>query len=133
MRSTYTEYRSANNASIAVSDSSKSPLLKPYWRQIWDLAFRASAFQVNTRAACALMEIILRLELVESTDLTDNIRSMLSSMDLNGPSALCDTSLRLLTTLFDKRLHTAAGLGVDSVKSICNWLRSSWTFGNSLS
>uniref|UniRef100_A0A093Y128 Serine/threonine-protein kinase Tel1 n=2 Tax=Talaromyces marneffei PM1 TaxID=1077442 RepID=A0A093Y128_TALMA len=109
--------KSANNASIAVSDSSKSPLLKPYWRQIWDLAFRASAFQVNTRAACALMEIILRLELVESTDLTDNIRSMLSSMDLNGPSALCDTSLRLLTTLFDKRLHTAAGLGVDSVKS----------------
>jgi ataxia telangiectasia mutated family protein len=54
-------------------------------------------------------------------------------MELNGPSALCDTSLRLLTTLFDKRLHTAAGLGVDSVKGICNWLRSSWTFGNLLS
>lgn len=88
---------------------------------------------MNTRAACALLEAIVRLELVDFAGLTDNIRSMLSSMELNGPSALCDTSLRLLTTLFDKRLHTVAGLGVDSVKGVCNWLRSSWTFGNILS
>ena len=78
------------------------------------------------------MDTIIRLGLVDLADLTDNIRLMLSSMDLNGPSALCDTSLKLLATLFDKRLHTAAGLGVESVKGVCNWLRSSWTFGNLL-
>ncbi|EED22945.1 phosphotidylinositol kinase Tel1, putative [Talaromyces stipitatus ATCC 10500] len=116
-------------SNIAISDSAKSPLLKTYWRQIWDLTFRACAFQVNTRAACALMETILRLELVDSADLIDNVRSMLSGMDLNGPSALCDTSLRFLTTMFEKRVHTAAGLSMDSVKGVCNWLRSAWTFG----
>lgn len=75
------------------------------------------------------METIARLELIDPADLTDSIRSMLSSMELNGPFNICDTSLRFLTTLFDKRLHTVAGLGMDSVKGICNWLRSSWTFG----
>ncbi|OKL58313.1 Serine/threonine-protein kinase tel1 [Talaromyces atroroseus] len=105
-----------NSGSIALSDISRSSLLKSHWKQIWDLSSRACASQVNTRAACALMETILRLELVENAEATDTIRLMLSSMDINGPSALCDTSLLLLARIFNKRLHTASGLGAGSEK-----------------
>lgn len=72
----------------------------------------------------------MRLELVESVDIMNSVQSMLSGMDLNGPSTFCDTSLRLLAKIFDRRSHTAAGHGLDSAKGVCNWLRSSWTFGN---
>ena len=118
-----------DSGSIAISDVSKSSLLKSHWKQIWDLASRACASQANTRAACALLETILRLELIDNAEATDTIRLMLSGMDINGPSALCDTSLLLLARIFNKRLHTAAGLGQDSAKSACNWLRNLWAFG----
>lgn len=107
----------------------KSPLLKPQWKQIWNLAFRACTFQANTRAACALMDIIMRLALVESSDILDSLRPMLFGMDLHGPSAMCDTSIRFMKTVVDHKLHITAGSGTDFVKGICNWLKNSWTFG----
>jgi ataxia telangiectasia mutated family protein len=75
------------------------------------------------------METLLRSQLVELSEVTETIRSMLSAMNLNGPSILCDTSLMLLTKLLNMRLHAASGLGFDASKEILNWLRGAWTIG----
>lgn len=119
--------------SIASAKDAKSHLLKPYWQQIWDLASRASVSHVTSRAACILMETLLRFELLDYSEVTETIRSMLSAVDLNGPSVLCDSSLMLWARIMKMRIHTAAGLGLDASKQICNWLRGLWTIGMILS
>ncbi|KAL1966845.1 hypothetical protein VTN77DRAFT_3810 [Rasamsonia byssochlamydoides] len=116
-------------SSIASAKDARSHLLKPYWQQIWDLASRASVSQVTSRAACILMETLLRFELLDYSEVTETIRSMLSAVDLNGPSVLCDSSLMLWARIIKMRLHTASGLGLDASKQICNWLRGVWTIG----
>jgi ataxia telangiectasia mutated family protein len=75
------------------------------------------------------METLLRFELLEYSEITETIRSMLSSVDLNGPSVLCDSSLMLWTRILKMRLHTASGLGLEAAKQISNWLRGVWTIG----
>jgi ataxia telangiectasia mutated family protein len=116
--------------SIAKTDAEKSPLLKSYWKQIWDLASRSCVSQANSRAACALMDHLIRFGFLNHSEVVDTLQLMLSAMDLNGPSVFCDTALMFLTRIFNTRLHIAAGLGPDAVKGICTWLRGLWTTGN---
>lgn len=76
------------------------------------------------------MDHLIRFEFLNHSEIADTLRLMLSAMDLNGPSVFCDTALTFLTRIFNMRLHTAAGVGSDAVKGVCNWLRSLWTAGN---
>ncbi|KAH8705423.1 putative phosphotidylinositol kinase Tel1 [Talaromyces proteolyticus] len=117
-------------SNVAKNDIQKSPLLKPHWKQIWDLASRSCVSQASSRAACGLMEVLLYSELLDYSEIMDSLRLMLASMDLNGPSVFCDTSLMFLTRVFTLRLHTAVGLGLDLVKGVCHWLRSLWIAGD---
>ncbi|KAL2011470.1 hypothetical protein VTN00DRAFT_4188 [Thermoascus crustaceus] len=116
-------------SSVASSSDAKSPLLKPHWRQIWDLASRASVAQATSRAACNLMSVILQNELLDFSEITETIRSMLSSVDLNGPSMLCDSSLAIWAIIMKMHMHVNPSLGLDAAKQTCGWLRGAWTIG----
>lgn len=115
--------------SVVSSDDAKSSLMRPLWIQIWDLSSRALTTQVTSRAACYLMNLILRFDLLEHSVTGDVIRSMLSSVDLNGPSVLCDSSLMLWTTIMKMNTHISHVPGLNPSIQICNWLRGVWSIG----
>lgn len=104
-------------------------MLRPHWQQIWDLSSRAAASHGTSRAACGLMDSMLRFRLLGQAEVMESVGAMLTAMDINGPAMLCDSSLMLLTRILRLRLHVASKGGLDTSREICNWLRRAWSMG----
>lgn len=115
--------------SIAGRNLTKLNDLKTQWVKVWELASRASAAPGTSRAACHLMAVILTSELLGYTDIADTIESMVSSVDLNGPSSLTDSALSFWSLLMKLRTKANPSLGPATAKQICGWLRATWTLG----
>lgn len=75
------------------------------------------------------MSAIIEAELLDYSTLTEITRSMLSSANLNGPSAISDTSLGLWALIARKRSQICPGSAQNASKQICSWLREAWTIG----
>ncbi|KAG2416391.1 hypothetical protein HFD88_007606 [Aspergillus terreus] len=116
-------------ASLAGSPGVDSQALKAPWRQIWDLASRASTSQITSRAACTLMNCLLQFDLLEYSEVAEVTTSMLSSVNLSGPSTLSDSSLALWAMTIRGIAQTNPGSVPNAVNQICAWLRQSWTIG----
>lgn len=115
--------------SIATHDSAKLNSLRNQWVQVWELASRTLATPSTSRAACNLMSVILKYELVAYTDIADTIESIVSSVDLNGPSVLTDSGLLFWSLLMKLRTKANPNLGLGTAKQICGWLKGTWTLG----
>ncbi|KAL5362665.1 hypothetical protein BJX96DRAFT_186311 [Aspergillus floccosus] len=116
-------------ASLAGSPGVDSHSLKAPWRQIWDLTSRASTSQITSRAACTLMNCLLQFDLLEYSEVAEVTASMLSSVNLSGPSTLSDSSLALWAMTIRGIAQTNPGSVPNAVNQICAWLRQSWTIG----
>ncbi|KKK13811.1 hypothetical protein ARAM_005379 [Aspergillus rambellii] len=116
-------------ASIASSSDANSPSLKRYWQQVWDLTSRASTSQYTSRAACNLQNSILKFELLEYSAVAETTSSMLSFVNLNGPSTLSDASLDLWARVIRMTAQINPGSVLNASSQICAWLRETWTVG----
>ncbi|KAE8148149.1 Serine/threonine-protein kinase tel1 [Aspergillus avenaceus] len=116
-------------ASMAASPNANLPSLRPLWQQAWELTCRASNSQLTSRAACILMDCILQYDLLEYSAVAEATNSMLSSIDLNGPSTLSDASLALWATMARLTAQMNPGALSDASKHICAWLREVWLIG----
>ncbi|KAJ5101854.1 hypothetical protein NUU61_004076 [Penicillium alfredii] len=81
------------------------------------------------RAACNLMSTVLQSDLLEYTTVTEMARSMLSSANLSGPSAISDSSLALWALIARMKSQLNPGTAHDASRQICGWLREVWTIG----
>ncbi|KAL4802065.1 hypothetical protein BDV18DRAFT_147456 [Aspergillus unguis] len=116
-------------SSIAASPEADSPSLKRFWQQVWDLTSRASTSQFTSRAACNLQNSILQFGLLEYSAVADTINSMLSSVNLNGPSTLSDTSLELWANIVRLAAQMNPGSVTNTTGKICAWMRDAWAIG----
>lgn len=117
--------------SISSSSSAKSPSLYKHWRQVWDLASRASTSQTTSRAACNLMNNILQFDLLEYNVMAERTRSILSSVNISGPSTITDSSLAVWATMTRMSAQVNPGSALNGSKQICAWLQQVWTIGRS--
>jgi ataxia telangiectasia mutated family protein len=81
----------------------------------------------NSRAACHLMDVLLRLQIVPFADVSDIVQSMLLSIELSGPASLTETSASLLTTIMKERVHENPTHFNATAERVLNWLLSKWT------
>ena len=95
------------------------------WLQVWKLCARYATNPLTCRAACHTMRIILSLELVDYSHISEDVDSMLQSMDVNGPATLCDSSIALCCLFVEKR-------GNDSTRRLFQWFSSKWCPGRSI-
>ncbi|PLB44362.1 serine/threonine-protein kinase tel1 [Aspergillus steynii IBT 23096] len=116
-------------ASIAGSPGADSSSLRDAWQRVWDLTSRASTSHTTSRAACTLMNSIIHFELLEYSERAEAINSMLSSVNLNGPSVMSDSSLALWATVTRAIAQINPGSVPHASKLICTWLREAWTIG----
>ncbi|KAH8427206.1 DNA-binding protein kinase TEL1 [Aspergillus melleus] len=116
-------------ASIAGSPDVDSSSLHDAWQRVWDLTSRASTSHTTSRAACTLMTSILQFELLEYSASAEAINSMLSSVNLNGPSLMSDSSLAFWATVTRAIAQVNPGSVPHASKLICTWLREAWTIG----
>lgn len=115
--------------SIASSRDAKSPSLNKFWHQVWDLTSRASTSQSTSRAACNLMNVIIQSDLLGYSIMAEKIRSMLSSVNLSGPSTLTDSSLAFWAVITRMGANINPGSMLNVSKQVCAWLREAWTIG----
>ncbi|PKY03552.1 serine/threonine-protein kinase tel1 [Aspergillus campestris IBT 28561] len=115
--------------SYACSPEARSPSLKTCWQQVWDLTSRASTTQSTSRAACNLMNYILRNSLLEYSVIAETTSSMLSSVNLNSPSTMSDSSLGLWVTISQMTAQMNPAFISNASKQICAWLREVWVIG----
>ncbi|EEP80156.1 conserved hypothetical protein [Uncinocarpus reesii 1704] len=116
-------------ASVASCESACSDELKANWAHMWELASRTLPSPGTTRAACTLMCAIIHYQLLGYVDIVSTFESVISSVDLNGPSTLTDSALYLWTTMMDLRLKTNPAQSQEMAKQICGWLKTTWTIG----
>ncbi|KAE8350977.1 Serine/threonine-protein kinase tel1 [Aspergillus coremiiformis] len=116
-------------ASLAGSPDADSPSLRAFWQQAWELTCRASTSQATSRASCILMNSILEYNLLEYSVVADATSSMLTSVNLNGPSTMSDSSLALWATATRMTAQINPGSLPNATKQICAWLREVWFIG----
>ncbi|WEW61049.1 Serine/threonine-protein kinase tel1 [Emydomyces testavorans] len=116
-------------ASIASCDCVSSAVLRTSWAQIWELASRALPSVGTTRAACTLMCTILHSKLLDYVHVVNTIESIISSVGLNGPASLTDSSLCLWRTMMEWRSRANPAQSQEMAKQICGWLKITWTIG----
>ncbi|KAF2204143.1 hypothetical protein GQ43DRAFT_201223 [Delitschia confertaspora ATCC 74209] len=111
----------------AFQTTSKSPSLLPYWVSAWQSASRAIASVSSSRTACHLMGVLLRLEIVPFSAVSDIVQAMLLSVEISGPALLTESSASLLATLIRERTSENPTYFNQTADRVLYWLLSKWT------
>lgn len=80
-----------------------------------------------------LMSTLLQLDLLDYSVFAETSRIMLSSVNLNGPSAISDSSLGFWATITRMSAQMNPGSIMNASKQICRWLKEAWTIGTAFS
>ncbi|KAK5989152.1 Serine/threonine-protein kinase TEL1 [Cladobotryum mycophilum] len=99
---------------------------KDTWRQIWHLAARSVSLPATSRAACLLLHSIIEADILPYHTLSDDINSIVTNADINGPGILCDTSLALMFHLFHERNTRLPSAGQSTSGHIIRWVFLRW-------
>lgn len=73
------------------------------------------------------MDVLLKLEIVPFTAVSDTIQSMLTSIELTGPSLLTESSAALLTTIMRERTKENPSQFNQTAERILSWVFMKWT------
>ncbi|CAN9289399.1 unnamed protein product [Alternaria alternata] len=111
----------------ALQQSASHPTLLPYWISAWQSASRAVTSMSISRAACHLMDVLLRLSIVPFSAVSETVQSLLLSIELSGPALLTESSSSLLTTILQERIKENPTHFSSTAERILNWLLTKWT------
>lgn len=109
-------------ASCASLRLSADVSLASRWASTWQVASRALGNTSVCRAACHLLNMLLQLRLVSTSSVPELVRSIVGSMELNGPSVLADSVLRLLWQLAKASQQLSPVNGNATAEVILSWL-----------
>ncbi|KAF2489805.1 hypothetical protein BU16DRAFT_566907 [Lophium mytilinum] len=111
----------------AFQTSSKSSKFTAQWESIWQTAARTITSDSSSRAACHLMNVVLRLGLISYESISEVVERVLPSVELNGPALLTESSSSLWTTLLRGRTEGNPTLFNETSERILQWLYCKWT------
>ncbi|UKZ56595.1 Serine/threonine-protein kinase tel1 [Trichoderma virens] len=106
--------------------SKECRLQQDIWRQIWHLAARSVSLPATSRAACFLLHSIIETDILPYHNLSDDINSIITTADINGPGILCDTSLALMSHLFHVRNSRLPSASHSTSSHIIRWVFLRW-------
>lgn len=96
------------------------------WRQLWQVATRAISLQSTCRAACLLIHNLLKTDVLPHHSLSDDINSITTTADVNGPAVLCDTSIALMYHLLYVRNTILPSASQATSNYIIRWALMRW-------
>ncbi|KAI8932149.1 hypothetical protein NX059_011032 [Plenodomus lindquistii] len=116
-------------AGAAFQPRARNDSLKQHWVSAWQSASRAVTSISNSRAACHLLDVLLRLQIIPFSAISETAQSMLLSIELNGPALLTEASSSFLHTLIRGRTTENPTNFNSTAERILNWTLSKWTPG----
>ena len=121
------EVRFLTKLSAAFQKCSQQATLLPSWTSVWQSASRAITSVSSSRAACHLMDVLLKLEVVPFSGVSDTIQAMLLSIELSGPGLFTESSASLMTTLIRMTIIENPTHYNQTAEKVLNWVLSKWT------
>lgn len=73
------------------------------------------------------MDVLLRLNIVPFSAVSETVQSLLLSIELSGPALLTESSSSLLTTILQERIKENPTHFSSTAERILNWLLTKWT------
>jgi ataxia telangiectasia mutated family protein len=119
--------RMTNVRRAALQRNAAHATLRSYWMSAWQSASRAATSISVSRAACHLMDVLLRLQIVPFSSISDIAQSMLLSIELSGPALLTESSSSLMATIMRERIQENPTHFNVTSERILSWLFSKWT------
>ncbi|TWU73594.1 Serine/threonine-protein kinase tel1 [Metarhizium rileyi] len=96
------------------------------WKQLWHLAVRFVSNPMTCRAACLLLHRIIELDLLPYNTISEDIDSIITTADVNGPGLVCDTSLILMFHLFHARNARLPSASQATSHHVIRWTFLKW-------
>ncbi|KAK1637242.1 phosphatidylinositol 3 [Colletotrichum phormii] len=112
--------RSSAMSQVKSADNSDS------WRQLWQVASRAVGLPSASRAASVLLHTILERNLVLYHDVSDDINSIVTTADVNGPALLVDSSITLMFHLRSLRNVKLPNASQSTNHHVIRWIFRIW-------
>ncbi|KAK1971853.1 phosphatidylinositol 3 [Colletotrichum sublineola] len=96
------------------------------WKHVWQIAARAISLASTCRAASVLLHTILERELIPYHDISDDIKSMVTTADVNGPALLVDSSIIFMLHLLALRNIKLPNASQSTCHHIIRWAFLKW-------
>ncbi|KAG6013340.1 hypothetical protein E4U43_007342 [Claviceps pusilla] len=115
-----------------IAASSCVPLIKAndieidQWKQLWHHAMRSISIPSTSRAACLLIHRILEADLLPYNLISEDVNSVVTSPDVNGPGLVSDSSLALMYHLFHFRNTRVPSASQATSSHIIRWVFLKW-------
>lgn len=122
-----TPYAALTCCSCTFQLNASSSKLVPIWLQVWQLASGAVTSLHTSRAACFLLDRLLRLELVEFSTVSQSTGTMLQLSEIAGPAVLAESSIRFWQTVVRKKLTENPSAITGLSEKLLQWLFSKWS------
>ncbi|KAH9900647.1 phosphatidylinositol 3 [Xylariomycetidae sp. FL2044] len=113
-------------ASIASRPCAHDKSLSATWRQAWQIAARSVSMTATCRSSSFLLHSIITNELVDYRDVADDINSIVTTADVNGPATLGDSSLVLMMVLLNLRNYHLPNASHASCNHVVRWMLFRW-------
>ncbi|KAI1655111.1 Serine/threonine-protein kinase tel-1 [Daldinia decipiens] len=113
-------------ASLTPQVSAADNTLSAIWKQIWQITVRSVTMTTNCRASSVLLHSIITRNLVPYRDISDDINSMITTADVNGPAVVVDSSLILMTTLLHLRNFQLPSASYTTCNCVVRWIFFRW-------
>jgi serine-protein kinase ATM len=111
----------------ALHAKSHSPNLSPKWLQVWELTTRLVPSPDSSRAACHLLDTLLKHKHVLYPIVSQSLDNMLEMSELSGPAVLSDSSTSLWMTYLSMRLTENPTSSKGIAEKLLRWLFKKWT------
>lgn len=114
------------NRISCVSHSEPAANSPDVWKQLWHIAVRQLSVQATARAACLLVHRMIEAETLPYNSVSEDINSIVTTADVNGPGILCDTSVSLMFHLFHLRNARLPSASQATCNHIIRWIFLKW-------
>lgn len=112
--------------SCARREGASSEDMSATWKQIWQLVVRNISLPGVTRAACVLLHTLLETDLVNYHGVSNDINSIVTTADVNGPAIITDSTLLLMLHLLRLRNLKLPNASQTTCSHIIRWVFFRW-------
>jgi ataxia telangiectasia mutated family protein len=124
-------YLLANYCSCILRKGANAANLAAVWKQTWQITVRTISLPATSRAACFLLHMILETDLIPYHLIADDINSIVTTADVNGPAILVDSSLNLMLHLLQARNTRLPSASQTTCHHVIRWAFRKWNAGRS--
>jgi ataxia telangiectasia mutated family protein len=100
--------------------------LNSRWTSLWQLACRFMTNASNCRAACGVLCIMIRGQLVQTVLVSELYQTLAVAFELSGPNTLCDTSLEFVRMTMAHSVSVLPSSASAISNSTVGWLLRRW-------